>query len=166
MLQAVDESCLSRPLRLFHRAKRQGGSGPFRRWPRGICTKPDGVTSITSFRMHPTHNESRRSFGRRGVVRLGPASPLDPEREVGAMGNRMTARATATMHPEPCATPLRMRVYAAAPRAAHAPHAGNTVAGETASAAGCLRGLGWGLAIEGSAALLIYGIWRVVLVLR
>jgi hypothetical protein len=71
------------------------------------------------------------------------------------------------MNPGPCPTALRMRVYAApAPRLGETAHPANAAAGEIPSAAGCLRGLGWGIAIEGTAALLLYGIWRIVLVLR
>lgn len=71
------------------------------------------------------------------------------------------------MYPEPCPMPVGMRVHTApARRAAQVPHAGYTAAGKTPGAAGCLRGLGWGLAIEGMAALLVYGIWRAALILR
>lgn len=37
---------------------------------------------------------------------------------------------------------------------------------EAAVSAGFWRGLGWGLAIEGAVALLIYGMWHVALILR
>jgi hypothetical protein len=39
-------------------------------------------------------------------------------------------------------------------------------ADEIPSADGCLRGLRWGLVIEGAAALIICGAWRLPLILR
>lgn len=79
------------------------------------------------------------------------------------MGNSITAKG----NPEPYPIPLRIRLYPApAPRSPESAHPGKAAAGETPGAAGCLRGLGWGLAIEGTAALLVYAIWRAVLVLR
>jgi hypothetical protein len=37
---------------------------------------------------------------------------------------------------------------------------------EIVSVAGILRGLGWGLVIEGAGALLLYGIWHFALTVR
>jgi hypothetical protein len=70
---------------------------------------------------------------------------------------------TAKWKPESSELPARIRMYTA-PLART--HAENADISEVPSAAGCLRGLGWGLALEGAAAVVIYGIWRLALILR
>lgn len=83
------------------------------------------------------------------------------------MGQSMTVRRTVSGQSAPRRMPLRMRVFAApAKQAASMARAGKTAAGKAQSSAVCLRGVAWGLAFEGMAALLIYGIWRAALVLR
>jgi hypothetical protein len=83
------------------------------------------------------------------------------------MGRSTTVRSTERIYSEPCPVPMRMRLCAVpAPRPARLAEVEAGAAGQSPSAAGCLRGLGWGLALEGAAALLVYGIWHIALILR
>jgi hypothetical protein len=83
------------------------------------------------------------------------------------MGSSTAARAIASSNADLFPFPMTVRSGAASTLPGAIPRpSGQCAADEVPSAAGCLRGLGWGLAIEGAAALMIYGAWRLLLILR
>jgi hypothetical protein len=76
----------------------------------------------------------------------------------------MSARTNSNLEPEPSSLPLRMRLAtASAWRGVELVPRENAAAGEIPTIAGCLRGVCWGLAIEGAAGLLFYAMLRLVL---
>jgi hypothetical protein len=83
------------------------------------------------------------------------------------MGSGMTIRTMESSKPGPFPFPVALTGGAAtALRAAMPAPREECAADDIPSAEGCLRGLGWGLAFEGAAALIIYGAWRLLLMLR
>ena len=83
------------------------------------------------------------------------------------MGNSMTIRNMESSELAPFSFPVAMSNGAAGALAAAIPaHSEDCAADEIPSVEGCLRGLRWGLVIEGAAALIIYGAWRLLLILR
>lgn len=81
------------------------------------------------------------------------------------MASSMTAPARASLEPHRFPVTLRVTVAPMLRRVEPARRE-DAECGEVPSAAGCLRGLCWGLALEGAAAAVIYGLWRLALVLR
>jgi hypothetical protein len=83
------------------------------------------------------------------------------------MGSSMTARTIESPKLNSFPFPLPMgRREATALRVAVPASIEECATDEVPTAAGCLRGLWWGLAFEAAAALILYGAWRLFLILR
>jgi hypothetical protein len=126
-----------------------------------------GVTFVTVFQMDRAHNQNRLQTGPIAASALHGMSTFVLAGVSPETGSSMTGRAMETSKLDPFPIPMTMSGHAAAalPAAIPAPSE-ECAADEAPSVAGCLRGLRWGLAIEGAAALAIYGAWRLLLILR
>ena len=83
------------------------------------------------------------------------------------MGSSMTVRTMESSELGSFPFPVTMSCGAAiALPAAIAAPSEECATDEVPTAAGCLRGLRWGLAFEAAAALMIFGAWRLFLILR
>jgi hypothetical protein len=83
------------------------------------------------------------------------------------MGNSMTVRVIESSELGSFPFPVTMSGGVAIARPAPIPaHDEECATDEVPTAAGCLRGLCWGLALEAAAGVILYGAWRLLLFLR